>query len=311
MQILVLLNQSSGALASTEDEPMEDAVRIAFQATGIRPEIRSVPGDRMREEAAAAVERGVDAVVAGGGDGTINAVASALAGTPTPLGVLPLGTLNHFAKDLGLPLDLADAVRVIADGIIRRVDVGRVNDRIFLNNSSLGVYARALIGRDARRDLHGVKKWPAMIRAALRTFWRSPMVHLRLDTAEKTVNRKTPLVFIGNNHYPLDRLNIGTREQFDGGELSLYLARTNTRWGMLMIMIRAALGTLEQARDFDTEMVTGVTIETSRNHLPVAIDGEVVRLPTPLEYRIWPQALQVFVGPRPDDDVAVARRKLH
>jgi diacylglycerol kinase family enzyme len=264
----------------------------------------------MHDEAKAAIESGVAAVVAAGGDGTINAVASAVAGTQTPLGVLPLGTLNHFAKDLGLPLDLNDAVRVIADGNARRVDVGRLNDRLFLNNSSLGVYARALIGRDARRD-RGVRKWPAMFRAALRTFWRSPMVHVRLDTAGQSVERKTPLVFIGNNQYLLDLMKVGARDRLDAGELSLYIATTTTRCGMLKIMVRAALGLLEQSRDFETQTVGAVAIESSRRHLPVAIDGEIVSMTTPLRYSIWPRALSVLVGPQPEDERPASRRKLH
>jgi diacylglycerol kinase family enzyme len=310
MQIVVLLNQRAGAPAASDDEPIEVRTRKAFEAVGVVADVRSVQGDQLHNETKAAIDRGVAAVVAAGGDGTINAVASALAGTQTPLGVLPMGTLNHFAKDLGLPLDLNDAVRVIADGNSRYVDVGRINERIFLNNSSLGVYARALIGRDARRD-RGVSKWPAMFRAALRTFWRSPMVHVQLDTAGHTVDRKTPLVFIGNNRYLLDLLNVGARERLDAGELSLYIATTTTRCGMLKIMVRAALGLLEQSRDFETQMVKAVAIESRRNHLPVAIDGEIVHMTTPLQYSIWPKSLQVLVGPLPEDNRPASQRKLH
>src|SRR4051794_37510526 len=111
-----------------------------------------------------AVADGAALVVAGGGDGTINAVASALVGTEARLGVLPLGTLNHFAKDLGIPLALEEAVRTVFTGRPQAVDVGEVNGRLFLNNSSLGIYPRIVRLREAHRR-QGVRKWIAFVKA--------------------------------------------------------------------------------------------------------------------------------------------------
>jgi diacylglycerol kinase family enzyme len=254
-----------------------------------------VPGQDLELEAKTAASSGVDVVVASGGDGTISAVAAALAGTETALGVLPTGTLNHFAKDLGIPLDLPAAARVIAAGHVARVDVGTLNSRVFINNSSLGVYARALVDRDATRSRSGLGKWPAMALAAARVFWRSPLLRVRLDTAENSVGRKTPLVFVGNNRYRLDLFKVGARDRLDGGELSLYVANVSSRWGMLMTIVRAALGRLEQARDFENSYTPSVWIEARHKRRHVAIDGEVVRLAPPYHYRIWPKALRVIV----------------
>jgi diacylglycerol kinase family enzyme len=211
------------------------------------------------------------------------------------LGVLPMGTLNHFAKDLRIPADVAEAARVIADGHIQCVDLGRVNGQVFINNSSLGVYARALVNRDATRSQWGLSKWQAMAIAALRTFWRAPMVHVRLDVDGEAEELKTPLVFVGNNRYRLDRLRIGGRDRLDEGVLSVYVARTSSRWGMLKLAIRGVMGQLEQARDFQTMFAREVTIVTRhKKKLHVAADGELRRMESPLRYASWPGALRVF-----------------
>jgi diacylglycerol kinase family enzyme len=290
MQIEVLLNEGAGAVTAELAK-----IQSAFSDANLAATVRRVEGSDLRQAAQAARARGVDAVIAAGGDGTVSAVASALAGGQTPLGVLPLGTLNHFAKDIGIPLDLAGSVGVIAEGRISALDVGRVNDRVFVNNSSLGVYARALIDRDVRRDRWGLSKWPAMLLASWRVFRRSPMMRVRLATGDETVVRKTPLVFVGNNAYDLELFRVGSRKCLDDGVLSLYVATTTSRWGMVKLGVRAALGGLEQSRDFETNCVAAVSIDSRRSRVHVAVDGEIVRLDTPLDYSVWPGALRVFV----------------
>ena len=229
MHVIALLNRNSGTAAKSATPP-ERQVADALAAAGVDADVRSVAGDQLDDEAKSAVAAGVDAVIAGGGDGTISTIAAALAGGETPLGVLPLGTLNHFAKDLGIPFELAAAAKIIAANNPRRIDLARVNDQIFVNNSSLGVYARALVDRDATRDRWGLGKWPAMTLAALKTFRRAPLIHVRLD-AEGTIDQlKTPMIFVGNNRYRLDLLNVGARDRLDEGVLSLYVARVKSRW---------------------------------------------------------------------------------
>jgi len=294
MKAVVLLNEKSGACVSPEAPINAGAIAAALQAAGVDVEVRCIPGDELQVEAKQAAEA-VDVVIAGGGDGTISAIAGVLAGGETPLGVIPTGTLNHFAKDLKIPLQLGEAARVIAAGRVQRVDVGVVNGRVFINNSSLGVYARALVERDATRTQWGWGKWPAMALAAARVFWRSPLVRVRLDTAEGSRGRQTPLVFVGNNRYRLDRFKVGARDSLDAGVLSLYVANTSSRWGILKLAVRAAVGRLEQARDFENSYTKQVWIETRRKRRSVAIDGEVLEMVPPFHFRIWPAALPVIM----------------
>jgi diacylglycerol kinase family enzyme len=289
MRVVAILNDGAGTSANDVD-----GVRKALARAEIDADVRTVPGKHLAEAAREAVARGAETVVAGGGDGTVSAIAGALAGTETRLGVLPLGTLNHFAKDNGIPLDLPGAAAVIADGHESALDVGRVNGRVFVNNSSLGVYARALINRDVKRDQLGMGKWPAMALAVWKVFRRSPLLRVQLSTEGETQRLRTPLVFVGNNRYDLELFRVGTRTCLDEGVLSLYVAKTASRWGMLKLGVRAAVGRLEQSRDFETRCVSKVRIGTRRTRVHVSLDGEVVAMDAPLKYEVWPGALRVL-----------------
>ena len=294
MRVIALLNRNSGSGGDPNAQP-ERQVADALAAAGLDAEVRCVAGDQLDDEAKAAAAAGVDAVIAGGGDGTISTVAASLAGGDTPLGVLPMGTLNHFAKDLGIPLEIAAAAKIIAANNPRRIDLARVNDKIFVNNSSLGAYARALIDRDATRSRLRLSKWPAMALAALKTFRRGALINVRLDVEGTIYRLKTPLIFVGNNRYRLDLLKVGARDRLDAGVLSLYVARVQSRWGMLKLILNGALGRLQQDRDFETLYPREVWMETRRTRLHVAADGEVMRMNAPLHYEIMPQVLSVFV----------------
>lgn len=295
MKAIVLLNAAAGTLAAMNDDAQTRSVADALSSAGIDAEIRVVPSDQLSAEAAKAAASSVDVVIAGGGDGTLSTVAGALAGSAMPLGILPLGTLNHFAKDLNIPFDLNEAVRVIAAGNIATIDVADVNGRVFINNSSLGVYPRLVLDRESIRSRHGLSKWTAMAMAMLKVFHRFPMVEVRLATSEGTIWRKTPLVFVGNNIYDLDLLNGGTRARLNRGELSLYIANVQNRWGMLMLILRTGLGRLKQSRDFNSFALSSCSIKSRRRRLHVAVDGEVIRLSPPLDYQVQASALRVIV----------------
>src|SRR5262249_1860097 len=144
---------------------------------------------------------GVDAVVAAGGDGTVSTIAAALAGGDVPLAVLPLGTLNHFARDLGMPATIADAARAIADGAVDRVGVGEVTGRIFVNNSSRGLYPLVVASREADQRATGHGKWRAMLTAIWRVLRRFPLLAVQVRSAAGAVTARTPFVFVGNNAY--------------------------------------------------------------------------------------------------------------
>lgn len=259
--------------------------------------IAFVRGDELRESAERAVEdatrREIDAVVVGGGDGTIHALANVLAGTDVPLGVLPLGTFNHFAKDLGIPLDLDQAVDVISRADPRTVDTAEVNGRTFVNNSSIGLYPRMVLDRE-RRSKRGWAKLPAMVLASLRVLRRFPRRRLSVCIEGRPEPFRTPFLFIGNNEYGLTPGTLGKRESLERGELWLYVSKAESRSALLRLAWKAALGRLHTERDLRVLRARSAEIRSRRSRLFVALDGEVEVLKPPLCYRVRPGALRVF-----------------
>ncbi len=296
----VIMNVSAGT-AARESEQARRKVADAFSAAGLRPKIVTPDaGHDLASIARAAIESGDEALVAAGGDGTVRAVAAALAGTGKTLGVLPLGTLNHFAKDLRLPLDLNAAAATIADAHIIEVDVAEVNGKIFVNNSSLGIYPRIVSNRSAQQERLSRGKWPAFLWATLHAFRRFPFLDLQITLENQTLARRTAFLFVGNNEYEISGFRVGGRAAVDRGRLGLYLTHRTGRLGLFRLAIRALFGRLNQASDFDAFSVTEATIESRHRSLLVATDGEVERIDAPLRYRSRPRALRVFApAPQP------------
>ncbi|MEP7336674.1 MAG: diacylglycerol kinase family protein [Acidobacteriota bacterium] len=291
----VILNAVSGTGAA---ESLQNHLAEIFQQNGLQANIvLARTGAQIVQLAERAARGPSQIIVAGGGDGTINAVASVLAGTDKTLGVLPIGTLNHFAKDLGIPLDLEGAVRTIGEGFTMRVDVGEVNGRIFLNNSGLGLYPSIVNQREKRQRLgHG--KWPAFFVASLTVLRRYPFLHVRLNMKDQLFVGHTPFVFIGNNEYQMESLNIGGRNSLTEGQLCLYMTTRVGRLGLLRLAILALFGRLRSARDFKAVCSREIWVETRRKVVRVATDGEITLMQTPLHYRIRPGFLSVL-APRP------------
>ena len=199
-------------------------------------------GDDISSLAARALSEHRYPVVAGGGDGTVNAVAGKLAGTDTALGVLPMGTLNHFAKDVGIPLNFHAAVRTIFTGQITKVDVGEVNGRVFVNNSGVGFYPHFVRQRE-EQEKHGHVKRVAFIlalRALVRRYFRLRM-KVHMDQTE-ALEHVSPFLFVGNNRYQTSGFQIGTRPKLDSGRLWVCTAPSSGRGNVMGIAMRTLVG---------------------------------------------------------------------
>lgn len=290
--IAVVLNAGAGG---GNGAGAESEVRERFAAAGRKVQVAVCrSSDELLASARAALADGCSALVGGGGDGTLGGLAALVAETTTPLGVLPLGTLNHFARDLGIPLALSDAIDVILNGRVAAVDVGEVNGRVFLNNSSLGVYPRVVRLRE-RLQRRGLAKWVAMLWASLAVLRRHPFVALRLDVEGVAEVRRTPLVLVGNNAYRMEGIHAGSRPSLHEGRLAVYLMNASHRRGLLRLALAVVLRGPDAVPELETLSVAELTVETRRRHTQVALDGEVAVLVAPLHYRIRPAALHVFV----------------
>jgi diacylglycerol kinase family enzyme len=301
-RVAALINAGSGTLAKLDATSFQSQLAAGFAKHGIDAAIRVVDGAALQkatEEAlAAAQEQRIDAVVVGGGDGTIRTVAGVLADSGIPLGVLPLGTLNHFAKDAGIPTDMDGALEVIAAKCVHRIDLGEVNGQIFVNNSSIGVYPSLVLRRDQTRRSEGHSKWVATLIAALRLARQFPVhrLYIYVNGAKEPV--RTPCLFIGNNHYDLTASSFGQRKSLEEGSLCLYAAKRQSRIGLLWLTVRAALGFLDRAQDLRTFGAARAEIRSRKSRLFVAMDGEVELMRPPLIYRSRSGALNVL-GPPP------------
>jgi YegS/Rv2252/BmrU family lipid kinase len=291
-RISILLNRGGGAVAA--DPQIAGKVRKAFKAAKIDARVEMIDGGDYEVRCRAIAKRGDELLVVGGGDGSISAAASALAGSKTALGILPLGTLNHFARDLGLPTDIAEAAQLIARGRKRRVDVAEMNDHIFINNSAIGLYPLMVIDRDQQRKRLGRSKRLAMIVASVRTLARFNHQRLTLTINDEKERIDTPLLFVGNNDYRIDLGAPGQRESLDDGTLSVFVMRKKTRGGLIAASIRALFN---RSHDDDMEKIDGVQrlrVGSHRSMLAVSLDGEVVHAAPPLDYKIRKRALRVI-----------------
>ena len=291
-RVPVLINRHGGA--ASRDPHIGKTVGAALENAGLNAEVELIGGGDCSVRCRAIAERGHPLVIVGGGDGTISAAAAALVGTETVLGILPLGTLNHFARDLGLPADLEEAAKLIAGGKSRRVDVAEMNDRIFINNSAIGLYPLMVIDRDLQRKKLGRSKRLAMIVASARTLVRFGHQRLTLTINDEKERVDTPLLFVGNNDYRIDLGAPGQRESLEDGELCVMVMRKKTRRGFIAASIRALFN---RARDDDMEKIAGVErlrVSSRRSIVATSLDGEVVAAQPPLEYRIRKHALGVI-----------------
>lgn len=292
VKVEVVINSASG---TETREDLQYRLEQIFRSAGDEATIHLAhSGGDIDSLAQRAANSDAEIVVAGGGDGTINSVASAILDTNKTLGVLPLGTLNHFAKDMQIPLELAPAVETIIKGQTMKVDVGEFNGRIFLNNSSLGLYPSMVRERQKQERL-GSGKWPAFIWAAFAVLKRYPFLDIRLQVDGKEFTTRTPFLFIGNNEYEMETLNVGARKVLDAGALSLYLTHRTGRLGLIRLAWRALFGGLNQEKDFMALTTEELSIESRKRRLRVALDGEVTVVEPPLHYRIRKKALAVRV----------------
>jgi diacylglycerol kinase family enzyme len=288
----VIVNAASGS-RSTQHKLRQ--LRRVFALHNAQPEFFLAHGSgALLSAVQKALTQGWETVVAAGGDGTVSTVAAEVVRAKAVLGLLPLGTLNHLAKDLKIPQDLDKAVEVLVAGHTVAIDVGEVNGRIFVNNSSIGLYPK-LVRLRKKHEGWGRSRGAALLAAAIGVLRGYSFYEVRLEIAGQDTMLRTPFVFVGNNEYEIEGARFGARQQIDRQQLTLLVLRHSSRLGLLPIVWRLLFGGLRQARDFDVYIVDRARIDAKKKFLPVSLDGEVITLPTPLEYTLAPRALKVIV----------------
>jgi len=286
----MFFNPSSGAktslaeLSALEQEASDAGLEVVRVAHGL--DCVSLIRDRMRE--------GIRLFVAAGGDGTINSVIQPLIHTDAILGVIPAGTYNHFAKDLGIPLSWREALEVVVSGATRPIDTARINERFFVNNISMGLYPELVARREEKgRDY---PRWKARLYAAFGTLQKFPHVAVTLDSEHHQEVIRTHVLMISNNSYDLSRLGIeAPRLALEEGRLSVYWLPHMPRLALTRFVAHYLAGRVREAPGFRSFRTSRIKVDSSKHHLHIGVDGEVVTMATPLLITIAPQSLSVKV----------------
>ncbi len=299
MRIALVINHSAGTFRRLPLEPTVEAVAEALRAGGHTVETLLCGRRDLAGTLSSLAQRSdVDAVVAGGGDGTALTAVLAGLGDAKPLGILPLGTLNLLARDLGLPADPVEAATQLAKGRPAAIDLAEVNGLPFAIWASLGMHPWVVRQRD-KLQKNGLKKWPAFALAALRAFRRYPLVNVTLSVGGHVTTVTTPLLIISNNAWREEPLPL-TREALDKGELVVHVAKVASRTGLLWLAVNALFGAWRIGRLLDTFKADEVRVTSRKSRVMVSLDGEVTVLRSPLVFRLRPKALNVLQPPAED-----------
>ena len=291
MRLAIVLNRSARLLQTRGDETVADIEKRANNV-GTVDSTRLVDPAALATTLAAAAASKPDVLLVGGGDGTIAAAAAVAIQTGLVLGILPLGTLNHFARDVGIPADPGEAVDGLANSRVRHVDVGEVNGRIFLNNSVIGLYPAMVALRERQQRLIG--KWPAMALAAAVTFARFTRLPITVDWGQGPRRVRVPILGVSNNLYDeVDGLFVH-RSQIDAGNLGVYLVHSRSGLQLFQSALNAMRGNWRGIRDLDVLKAKDIVVDGRQRTLLVATDGEVHKLEVPLRYQLRPKALRIL-----------------
>ncbi len=300
MRFDVLVNGGAGSVDDGDEGGQVQAIVDAFAAAGAQADVQVVDPAELADVVRscwAAADR-PDAVLVAGGDGTVSAAAGAAVGTDIVIGVVPLGTFNHFAKDLGLPPSLEAAAVALAGGEMRAIDAAEVNGRTFVNNSVLGLYPDLVAVRDRIRDQRGWGKVRAVPVAAIEVLRRFPLHRLSLEGPGYSRRRvRAPLVFVGNGVFGNEAGGAPHRDDLADGFLGVAVSRARSRSGLVRSALRALVRGAGATDDIDTVALTELTVDLHVRHVRVAVDGEICWMDAPLRYRILPGALQVLAPP--------------
>lgn len=296
----IIYNQKSGFHAAQQDEVYEKLMTF-WTKYGFEIQVfelnQNVSFDEMMDTVLARHQdtesRGV--VVAAGGDGTLNAVAKKLMHTDIPMGIIPLGTFNYVARVLGIPIDIFQAAEVIATGAYRHVHVATINDHIYLNNASLGLYPLFIKKRELYNQRFGrfpLHAYTSGLDVLLREH-KSLKLSVNVDGQKYPV--ATPLIFFGNNQLQLCDMKLRIAECAANGKLAGVVVAKSDRLSLMKMLWKLIQGKIDQASDVYSFCAEQIQVDCKKNKLTVAVDGELIELQPPLKFAVKKSALKVMV----------------
>jgi diacylglycerol kinase family enzyme len=305
-----IINAAAGSKGADEKR---EAIESALHAAGRQGELLFCDAtelSRMASEAAAKAKASGTAVVAVGGDGTINTVAQAAHAARCPMGVVPQGTFNYFARTHGIPADAAQAAQQLLGWTPQPVQVAAVNDRVFLVNASLGLYPDLLEDREAFKARFGRSRWVAFMAGVLTLLRAQRRLDLHIELGDSVYDVHALTLFIGNNRLQLQQLGVGPEQPLEtgamDGRITAVMLRPIGTLAMMRLMLHGAMGTLGEAQsverfEFQHMVVKTTRLPHGRRGVKVAFDGEVTRLRPPLDFRVLDQPLYLLKPSAPSE----------
>ncbi len=310
-QMIFVINAAAGR---HDEQAKRDVIEMALHKAGRTGELVFAEPAQLPAAAKRAAQQALamhTAVVAVGGDGTINTVAQAAHATGCAMGVVPQGTFNYFARAHGIPPDPADAMQLLFDGVVKPVQVGTINEQIFLVNASLGLYPQLLEDREAYKARFGRSRWVALGAACLTLLRAHRQLQLHVDLADQARDVRTPTLFVGNNRLQLEQVGVPMAlcpvRGFDNGRVSAVMLRASSTWDMMRVMLHGAIGRLGEAEgvesfEFDRMRIKPRLAYGARK-VKVAFDGEVKWMQWPIEFAVPTKPLYLLM-PRAGDTSA-------
>ncbi len=295
MRIHGIINRRAGTLIGTDPEEFAEKLRRSYAAAGHQLTLDIIEPKEISDRLDEAVKKNYDALLIGGGDGSINAAASRLMGSKTALGILPLGTMNRLARELELSLGLDQVAGELAHSEAVQIDVAEVNGNIFLCNSFIGLPPLITERRQSLRGLGFFERMAGYIRLPLDISRNMRRLALFIDDQKKPRVIRALTVVVSNNAYAEEANFLPKRRALDEGALGLYISRHYTFLQTVWLLIRASVGLWHGDPRFERHELHKLTINSRHSHLRVSNDGELMKLKTPLHYAIRPKALTILM----------------
>jgi diacylglycerol kinase family enzyme len=296
--LLFVINASAGA---QDIDARRGMIESALAAHGRKGELLVCrPGDLPQVAAEAAATN--TAVIAVGGDGSLNTVAQAAHAAGCAMGVIPCGTFNYFARTHGIPTDPAAAARLLLDARPLPVQVAAINDRVFLVNASLGIYPELLQDREAYKARFGRSRWVAFVAACATLLRAQRRLRLHIEMGDTVRDVQTLTLFVGNNRLQLQQFGAEPEDTLAGtpgdGSMAALMLRPIGTLSMIGLMLHGAMGRLGEAAGVESfefhRMLVKPTLAPGHKKVVVAFDGEVTRMRSPIDIRVLDQPLYLL-----------------
>lgn len=295
-KIGAVINNASGNLPAADKEKRLEIITQELKKRISQNYFSVVSADGTSQEVQNLLDKEIDILVIGGGDGTISTVANMIGNTPVILAILPLGTRNHFARDLGIPLEPEKAIQLLDKMQVQQVDLGEVNGRRFINNASIGLYPKIVKEREKKKKNQGWRKWLAHMVAAVSVLRWLPIMRIKIEIEGKVSSYLSPFVFVGNNEYQGGIISDPLRTSLNESKLWLCMARAPGIFSLLHLSWLFSVRNIskaENAEHMDAQLLTEVTILPKNRRISVAIDGEIFKLEPPLQFKILKKSLNI------------------